>query len=197
MTAKPDAPATGRNRMAILEVLRDELSTATSLLEIGSGTGQHAVFFAREMPHLNWQPSDRATNIEGIAAWVNDANLKNLAEPIALDVLSQDRVEGTYDAVFSANTAHIMSYPAVECMFELVGRTLQDGGVFCLYGPFNTGGTYTSESNGRFDQSLRERDPDMGIRDLEDLDGLAVDNGLLRAQLYAMPSNNMLVVWKK
>ena len=194
---KPDAPATGRNRDAILEVLRNEFEQVRSVLEIGSGTGQHAVFFARHLPWLNWQTSDRAENHEGIDAWITDAALKNISRPLRLDVEDVDNVAATYDAVFSANTSHIMSFAAVKCMFTLVGNCLGHGGRFCLYGPFNVDGEFTSDSNRKFDQSLRSRDPLMGIRDLESLHKLAESNGLIHEKSYAMPANNMLIVWRE
>jgi cyclopropane fatty-acyl-phospholipid synthase-like methyltransferase len=196
MIEKPDAPAARRNRDAILEVLRDVLGRSTSLLEIGSGTGQHAVYFGQALPALRWQTSDRSENHAGILAWVDEAGLDNVVAPLEVDVLRRDRVDGRYDAVFSANTAHIMSFQAVVCMFRLVGAVLNDGGVFCLYGPFNVNGEFTSASNERFNESLKLQNPEMGIRDLADLNGLAVANGLSESRRYAMPANNMLIVWR-
>lgn len=197
MTHKPDAPATHRNRGPILEVLEHEFAASKSVLEIGSGTGQHAVFFGRAMPWLRWQTSDRAENLHGIGAWIGEAALDNVLPPLELDVQKTADPAGRYDAVFSANTAHIMSFAAVECMFKLVARILPGDGLFCLYGPFNDNGEFTSDSNRRFDESLRAGDPAMGIRDLRDLDRMAFDGGLHRHRRYAMPSNNMIVLWRK
>lgn len=197
MTARPDAPATHRNRDVILEVLAEEFRDAQSVLEIGSGTGQHAIHFAASLPGLQWQTSDRRENHDGINAWIASSGLTNVKTPLELDVLQTTAVDGVYDAVFSANTAHIMSYPAVERMFALVGITLSAGGLFCLYGPFNLNGQFTSDSNEQFDRSLQSQDPQMGIRELDDLDRLGVDNGLEQIRRYAMPANNMLVVWQK
>lgn len=121
----------------------------------------------------------------------------NVRPPLDLDVQVESRLPNTYDAVFSANTAHIMSFAAVTCMFAIVGRVLRAGGVFCLYGPFNLGGKFTSASNEAFDGSLRRQDPEMGIRDLESLQELGLKNGLQMLRRYAMPANNMLVVWQK
>jgi cyclopropane fatty-acyl-phospholipid synthase-like methyltransferase len=194
---KPLAPATDRNRAAILAVIRVEFKHSTSVLEIGSGTGQHAVFFGQEMPWLCWQTSDRNENHEGINAWLAEASLSNVRAPLALDVEAHAALPGLYDAVFSANTAHIMSIEAVRCMFRLVADCLPSDGLFCLYGPFNLDGAYTSESNQMFDESLKSRDPRMGIRALESLDNMALANDLLQANRYAMPANNMLAVWKK
>ena len=197
MTVKPNAPASGRNRDAILDVIKTEFGDCHTVLEIGSGTGQHAVFFAEAMPWLRWQTSDLAENYPGIHSWIADSGLANVREPILLDVEHADGVDGYFDGVFSANTAHIMSIQAVRCMFDVVGRLLSPGGVFCLYGPFNQDGTFTSESNRRFDQSLRSQDPAMGIRDLEELQDIALSVAMHRERLYAMPANNMLVAWRK
>lgn len=197
MADRPDAPATHRNRKPILDVLQSEFAGSTSVLEIGSGTGQHAVYFGRELPSLRWQTSDRRENLDGIRSWVSHTALDNVLPPLEVDVELVDAIDGTYDAVFSANTAHIMAFAAVECMFRLVGNVLADGGVFCLYGPFNENGEFTSDSNRRFDTSLKAQNPVMGIRDLLDLDRLAAGSGLRPANRYAMPSNNMVVVWRK
>ncbi len=197
MNEKPSAPATERNRDAILEVLREELSEISSVLEIGSGTGQHAVFFGASMPWLDWQTSDRSVNHAGISAWITESAVSNVRPPLDLDVQQAPKLPNTYAAVFSANTAHIMSFAAVTCMFAIVGRVLRSGGIFCLYGPFKLDGNFTSSSNEAFDSSLRQQDPQMGIRDLESLQELGQDNGLEMLRRYAMPANNMLVVWKK
>lgn len=196
-SAGPNAPATERNRDSILEVLRREFEHVQSVLEIGSGTGQHAIFFARELAWLTWQTSDREQNHDGIKAWLGDASLRNVLPPLSLDVEEVDKVPGDYDAVFSANTAHIMNFGAVKCMFTIVSRCLASKGCFCLYGPFKVDGDFTSESNEAFDESLKSQDPRMGIRDLESLHELAANNGLLHDKSYAMPANNMLVVWRK
>lgn len=197
MTTRPDAPAARRNRDVILDLLLNEFQDARSVLEIGSGTGQHAIHFAAALSWLQWQTSDRKSNHEGINGWIASAGPANVQPPLDLDVLQTTELHGSYDSVFSANTAHIMSFAAVECMFELVGRILPTGGLFCLYGPFNLDGNFTSESNERFDHSLRSQDPEMGIRDLNDLDQIGKENGLAQVRRYAMPANNMLVVWQK
>lgn len=197
MTTKPNAPAAERNQEAILEVLSDELRDCRAILEIGSGTGQHAIFFASQMSWLSWQTSDRLENHDGINAWLVDANLDNVKVPLRLDVLEPVQISDKFDAVFSANTAHIMSVAAVECMFQIVGERLIGGGKFCLYGPFNQDGNFTSDSNRDFDANLKTQDPAMGIRDLEKLDDFAAANEMRRASLYAMPANNMIAVWNK
>jgi cyclopropane fatty-acyl-phospholipid synthase-like methyltransferase len=195
--AKPNAPAAMRNQDPILEVINDEFQGRTTILEIGSGTGQHAVFFASKMPWLTWQTSDLQENHDGINAWLEEADLDNVLAPLELDVEASLQIDEGFDAVFSANTAHIMSIDAVECMFRIVSKVLSAGGKFCLYGPFNRNGEFTSDSNRNFDANLKSQNPVMGIRDLADLDGFAQANGLKRANLYAMPANNMIVVWTK
>ena len=197
MTDKPSAPATARNREAILEILVDEFSDRTAVLEIGSGTGQHAVFFAAKLANLTWQTSDRKQNHPGIKAWVAGSKLANVRAPLELDVEAPTALGNSFDAVFSANTSHIMSMDAVKCMFALVGNLLPIDGKFCLYGPFNRNGDFTSESNRQFDASLRSQDASMGIRNLEDLDELATRAGMQRSRLYAMPANNFSVVWRR
>lgn len=197
MSAKPCAPAAERNSGPILELIRDVFVDASCVLEIGSGTGQHAVHFGREMPQLTWQTSDLEENHAGIRAWLDEARLANVHDPLVVDVLTAELPPASYDAVYSANTAHVMSLAAVEKMFELVGSVLRGSGVFCLYGPFRQNGEFNAESNAQFDAKLRGQDPDMGIRDLEELDRFARGNGLRRTQLVAMPANNYLAVWIK
>ena len=197
MVTKPNAPSALRNQEAILDVISDEFENFKVVLEIGSGTGQHAVFFASQMSWLNWQTSDLAENHGGINAWLEDANLDNVKSPLVLDVTEPLQTNDKYDAVFSANTAHIMSIAAVGCMFSVVGQSLIEDGKFCLYGPFNQNGDFSSDSNREFDANLKSQDSAMGIRDLEVLDGFAESNGLHRATLYAMPANNMIAIWTK
>jgi SAM-dependent methyltransferase len=161
-----------------------------AVLEIGSGTGQHAAYFAPELPHLVWQASDVAENLPGIRQWASHP------PPIELDV-DRDWPALSVDAVFSANTCHIMSWPQVERMFAGVGRLLPPRGVFALYGPFNYGGRHTSESNARFDAMLRSRDPASGLRDFEAVDALAESAGLVLMEDNPMPANNRLLVLRK
>jgi cyclopropane fatty-acyl-phospholipid synthase-like methyltransferase len=185
---KPYAEACERNREPILVVLKRIFKDRRAVLEIGSGTGQHAAYFAPELPHLTWQASDVAEHLEGIGLWG--------VEPIELDV-DKPWPAVVADAVFSANTAHIMSRLQVERMFEGVGRLLPPGGLFALYGPFHYGGRPTSESNARFDAMLRSRDPASGVRNFEDLRTLAQGCGLAVVEDNALPANNRLLVFKK
>ena len=197
MTERPFAESASCNAPPILEVLRHEFAACQNVLEIGSGTGQHAVTFAAALPHLRWQTSDLDENHAGIRAWLAEAGLDNVLAPLSLDVRDASVSAGTFDAVFSSNTAHIMSQDAVYAMFSMVGQVLRGGGRFCLYGPFRRGGAFNTPSNAAFDADLRGRDPSMGIRDIEALDELGDDAGLQRVRLYAVPSNNHIAVWQK
>lgn len=197
MSQKPFAAATERNSLPILNVIRHEFERASSALEIGSGTGQHAVCFGKALGHLVWQTSELAENHAGIDLWLDEAGLPNVRKPVELDVMTADVSPQSFDAVYSANTAHIMSFPAVVEMFSLAGKALRDDGVFCLYGPFRQDGEFSTQSNADFDNSLRERNSEMGIRDIEALDELGESVGMVRERLYAMPANNCLVIWVK
>ncbi len=197
MSEGPNAPAAIRNREAILEVLRHELNGKVRVLEIGSGTGQHAIHFAAGLPELIWQTSDRVQNHDGIRQWIISSGLDNVINPLELDVSDHTDIDVKYDAIFSANTAHIMSADSVADMLDLVGRALMPGGKFLLYGPFCVDRQFTSESNQRFDESLKAQDPSMGIRDLEWLDELADRQEMTRVSTYAMPANNMLLAWER
>jgi SAM-dependent methyltransferase len=195
MAERPYAEYAARNAAPILEILEREFSSASRVLEIGSGTGQHAVAFAAAMDHLHWQTSDLDENHAGIRAWVDDSGIDNIAPPLSMDVRDAEVENDIYDAVFSSNTAHIMGIDAVEKMFSLVGEALRPGGVFCLYGPFRQGGEFNTMSNADFDANLRQRDVVMGIRDIEKLDEFALAVGLQRVRFYAVPSNNNVAVW--
>lgn len=194
---RPHAPAAERNRDPILAVLREELAASQRVLEIGSGTGQHAVYFSASLPWLEWQPTDRAENLPGIRAWSTEYPAGNLHEAIELDVNSPPALPRHFDAAFSANTAHIMSLNEVRLMFALLNEALAGTARFCLYGPFNIGGEFTAGSNQQFDASLRSRDPRMGIRDIEELDRFAREGGFRRSALHAMPANNFIAVWSR
>jgi len=197
MPERPYAESAARNAQPVLEILRHEFRDCTEVLEVGSGTGQHAVHFAAELDHLQWQTSDLEENHEGIRAWIAHAELPNVRAPLSLDVTTADVPAAAYDAVYSSNTAHIMSFDAVMGMFALVGKVLHPAGVFCLYGPFQRTGKFNTASNAAFDANLRSRDPVMGIRDLDALDELGAEKGLQRIALYAVPSNNLVAVWQK
>lgn len=188
-----------RNREPILAVLREVLPAPAKVLEIGSGTGQHAVYFGAHLPHLTWQPSDvpGSHSHASINAWLDEAGLPNVLRPVALDVNSADWPAGPFDAVFAANTCHIMAWDEVRAMFAGAARVLRQGGVLCVYGPFNYGGKFTSESNALFDMSLKAQGEQMGIRGFEEVDGVAGENGLVLVRDVEMPAHNRLLVWRK
>lgn len=194
---KPYSESCEQNRMPILAVLMRLFTGPGRLLEIGSGTGQHAAYFSTDLPHLVWQPSDVAENLPGIRAWRDAAGLDNLLEPVVLDVRQRPWPIEVVDYVYSANTAHIMSWPAVGDFIAGVGEVLAPGGRFVLYGPFNYGGQFTSESNARFDVWLKGRDPQSGVRDFEAVDALATAAGLRLLEDIEMPANNRVLCWER
>ena len=194
---KPFSESCVQNREPILGVLKAELTSSSRLLEIGSGTGQHAVYFAPEFPQMNWQPSDIEEMLPGINAWLEEASLDNINPPIAIDVSKYNWETNHYDVIYSANAVHIMSWEYVVSLLAGAGITLTSGGKFILYGPFNYNGAYTSESNARFDVWLKQRDLLSGIRDFEALNSLAEDHRMRLVNDYEMPANNRILVWQK
>jgi cyclopropane fatty-acyl-phospholipid synthase-like methyltransferase len=197
LSDKPFAESCVENRAPILAVLREVFTDRRHVLEIGSGTGQHAVYFAPELPHLTWQTAELPQHHAGIRQWLAEAALPNVLAPLVLDANRTEWHSGRYDAVFSANTLHIMSWPEVERLFAGIGAVLESGGVLAIYGPFNTNGAFTSESNARFDAWLKARDPASGVRDFEAVDALARAQGLVLQQDVAMPANNRTLVWRR
>lgn len=194
---KPFSQACENNKDPILSVLKRVFARARRVLEIGSGTGQHSVHFAPNLSHLEWYTSDLTENLAGIRLWMEEQPSENLFPPTVLDVNASDWPIEDFDAVFSANTAHIMHWPDVESMFRGVARYLPTGGRFALYGPFSYDGVHTSESNARFDLSLRARDPRMGVRDFDALEELADQGSLVLLEDNEMPANNRTLVWEK
>jgi len=193
---KPYSEACERNKAPILAQLRALYADVGTLLEVGSGTGQHAVHFAAALPQLLWQCSDIAANLPGIRLWLDEARLPNLPPPLTLDV-DQPWPPGRYDAVYTANTLHIMGWPQVRALFAGLPQVLRPQGLFTAYGPFNRGGQFTSDSNQRFDASLRAGDAARGIRDFEAVDALARAAGLRLMAEVAMPANNFLLTWRQ
>lgn len=194
---KPYAESCEQNRDPILAVLQEVFADRRHVLEIASGTGQHAVYFGQALPHLTWQTSELPVNHAGIQAWLDEADLPNVLPPVAIDVNDTDWPVAAVDAIFNANTVHIVAWAAVQRMFSGIGQALADGGILCLYGPFNYGGQFTSESNARFDVWLKNRDPESGVRDFEAIDQLAAAQGLTLIRDIAMPANNRSLVWRK
>lgn len=193
---KPYAESSENNKVPILSVLKEIFSDRKRVLEIASGTGQHAVYFGRELPHLTWQPSELAHNLAGIQAWLDEARLPNVLSPLSIDVSDANWPISVVDAIFNANTVHIISWPDVERMFANIGRVIAPGGYVCLYGPYNYGGKFTSESNARFDAWLKSRDPNSGVRDFEAVNQLATLHGFNLLRDITMPSNNRMLVWQ-
>lgn len=197
MNDKPFAPSCERNREPILQGLQPLLGHARSVLEVGSGTGQHAVHLAEAMPHLTWQTSERAEHLPGIARWLEEAALPNTPPAIVLDVATGPWPPARFDAVFTANTLHIMGWPQVQAFFAGVDGVLAAGGILAVYGPFNANGAYTSHSNAQFDAWLKARDAASAIRDFEAVDALAQGIGLQLLHDHALPANNRLLVWHR
>lgn len=196
---KPFSESCVQNCTPILDVIQPLFKSTKQLLEIGSGTGQHAVYFAPKMPHLTWQTSDVEANHLGISAWLAEVGSENIAAPLSLDVCNQESWLKVHhiDAIFSANTLHIMSRQHVECFFKGVAETLTSGGLLVVYGPFNYEGSYTSESNANFDVWLKRQNAHSAIRDSEWLDDLAEQGGMKRIHDIEMPANNRILVWNK
>ena len=194
---KPFAPACERNKAPILDVLRRVFGDAGDVIEIGSGTGQHAVWFAAGLPHLVWRTSDLPENHAGIDAWIDEAGLGNVERPLALDVARRPWPIESAGGAFSANTAHIMHWPEVEAMFGGLAEVLSPGARFALYGPFARDGRHVSASNAAFDRSLRAQDPGMGVRDVHDLERLAAGGAMTLDDDVAMPANNHILIWRK
>lgn len=195
---KPYAESCDQNRDPILNILQQSFRQCQHILEIGSGTGQHAVYFARHLPHLHWQTSEVAEHHAGIQAWLDDEGPDNVLPPVELDVRQPAHWPAQqFDGIFSANTVHIMGWPAVEQLFAMLGKVMLPGAVFCLYGPFNYNGKYTSDSNERFDAWLKSQAPERGIRDFEALNALAEQAGMTLLEDYPMPANNRILVWQQ
>ncbi len=194
---KPYSKSCDNNREPILEVLRDLFADRKQVLEIASGTGQHAVYFARALPHLIWQTSELEQHHAGIQMWLDEAQLPNVRSPVCIDANDAHWPVASVDAIFNANTVHIISSPEVELLFEGFGRVLVVTGILCLYGPFNYDGKFTSESNANFDVWLKSRDPKSGVRDFETLNALAEKQNMVLLNDIEMPSNNRTLVWQR
>tara|TARA_Y100001935_G_C17269334_1_gene490997 strand:- start:113 stop:709 length:597 start_codon:yes stop_codon:yes gene_type:complete len=186
-----------QNKKPILSILKNYLYGKKHLLEIGSGTGQHAAYFASKFPSITWQTSDKAENHTGIKAWIDYSKLDNILPPMKLDVSKDAWPKNSYDIVFSANTAHIMSKENIHSMFTGISKVLLPENEFLLYGPFNIDGKYTADSNMEFDKALKIRDPGMGVRDIEWLEGIGAKNKIFLKDKINMPADNMILVWKQ
>jgi cyclopropane fatty-acyl-phospholipid synthase-like methyltransferase len=186
-----------RNKRPILAVLREELAASSRVLEVGSGTGQHAVYFAAGLPQLLWQPSELPENLAPLAERIRREGGANVCAPVALDVQDDPWLVARVDAVFSANTLHIMAWSAVCAFFHGAAAVLSPAGALCVYGPFRFEARHTSDSNAAFDNFLRQRDPASGVRDFEALDAQARAHGLRFSANHALPANNRTLVWRR
>lgn len=191
------SPACERNKEPILNILKKYFTDPKHVLEIGSWTGQHAIHLSQNLPHLTWQPTDQGEYLEGLKMNIKEANLKNILEPLSIDVSQETWPVKSIDYAFSANTVHIMSWEHVETFFPKLGSLLQENGIFCLYGPFNYQGQYSSESNAKFDIWLKERDPLSAIRDFEKICELASSANMNLIHDHEMPANNRILVFQK
>lgn len=192
----PFSQACENNKQPILNVLKSAFASSSKVLEVGSGTGQHATYFAEQLPHLVWQPSDQGEYLPAVKARVQQQTLANLRQPLEFNVFDA-APEGDFDAVFTANTCHIMPQTAVEALFKHLAQSLLKVNKLCIYGPFNDNGKYTSDSNAAFDQSLRQRDPQMGLRDRQWVAGLAQDCGFRLLASHQLPANNQLLEFER
>ena len=193
---KPFSPACEHNRDAILAVLREHFADRAQVLEIGSGTGQHAVHFAAALPQLIWQTSDVPANLPGIRQWLAEARHPNTPPPLAFDI-NDTPPEGRYDAVFSANTLHILGWREVQRLFALLPSLMTDDALLTVYGPFRYAGAFAAQSDAVFDASLRVDHPERGIRDAEAVDALALAASLVQVDDRAMPANNRCITWRR
>jgi len=194
---KQSSPSCERNQDAILAVLKEVLPESGTVLEVGSGTGQHAAYFAAHLPQLVWQPSDLSPNFPSIRAWRAEAGLPNLREPLELDLLAPIWPVASAQAIVCINTIHIVSWKAVENLFAGAGRALAPGGVLYVYGAYRYATRLLEPSNEDFDHWLKARDPVSGIRDFEAVNALAAKNGLTLAEDRPMPANNRSIWWTK
>jgi cyclopropane fatty-acyl-phospholipid synthase-like methyltransferase len=194
---KPFSQACENNKKPILDILTRVFAKQKKVIEIGSGTGQHAVYFAKYLPFLTWQTSDLSINHQGINQWIDDFPTPNIIRPIEIDLTVIQSFSETVDAIYSANTLHIISWQLVQQFFKMLELNLSLNGVVSIYGPFNYQGNYTSESNASFDLWLKERDKQSGIRDFEAIVLLAKKAGLILKEDIEMPANNRMLIFKK
>jgi len=195
---KPFSAACERNRDAILAVLQQVVTHKDErLLEIGAGTGQHAVYFAAQFPWLDWHPTDVTANLAGISMWISEAKLRNVIKPVRLDVKTDDFPKLRFDLVYTANTFHIMSWKDCKSCMKLMGNRLREGARAVIYGPFKYNGEFTSESNATFDLALKESDPSSGIRAFEDVNRAMEKNGFELVEDHEMPAHNRALVYRR
>jgi cyclopropane fatty-acyl-phospholipid synthase-like methyltransferase len=197
ISARRFSPSTARNREPILNVLDGALPENGRVLEIASGSGEHAVYIARAMPKITWQPSDPEDDARAsIDAWIAHEELANIAPPLAIDVRAPDwNVEGPFDAIVAINMIHYSPWEATPALFEGASRLLGKGGIVFLYGPYKRDGRHTAPSNEAFEAWLKERDPSFGVRDLYEVERAAQYSGLSLRQVIEMPANNFSLIF--
>ena len=195
----PFSPACERNKDVIFNTIKAHLDTATNVLEVGSGTAQHALHFAQNCPHLVWQTSDQSFYLDGIRAQLGNSNIVNILPPLELDVNQSNWVSdaAVYDIVYTANTLHIMRWGDVQAFFTGLGQVTKSGSLLIIYGPFKYAGEFTSNSNAGFDQSLRAGGQGSAIRDFEAVKQLAIENGFSLLMDVSMPANNQCLIWQQ
>ncbi|KKO50497.1 methylase [Arsukibacterium sp. MJ3] len=189
----PYSQACENNKAPILALLKQAFANRSKVLEIGSGTGQHALHFAENLPHLYWQASDQPLYLVPLAERIRRAALPNLPMPLILDIGNNAAPAEPFDGIFTANTLHIMPWPLVKQFFNRLSEFTQTNATLCIYGPFNYNGQFSSASNQVFNASLKSRDTATGIRDIEQVQALALQQGFSLLQDYAMPANNRLL----
>lgn len=194
--SKPFSQSCEENKQVIFDTIAPFLAQKNSVLEIASGTGQHAVFFSSQLPHLTWQTSDLLESHFGINQWLDEASLSNVHPPVELNVSESTWPSCTYDVIFSANSFHIMAHQNVEDFFANISKVLQPDAHVMIYGPFNYNGAFSSESNARFDDWLKARNPKSGIKDFEWCNQLAQNAGLILVDDIQMPVNNRMLIWQ-
>ncbi len=194
---KPYSTSCEQNKQVILSIISPLFSSLSHVLEIGSGTGQHAIYFAEKMPHLTWHPSDCRAYLDGINSWVVDAGLNNVKPPFELNVSTSQWPEIDVGAIFTANSIHIMHQQDVVNFIREAGCLLKQHDRLVIYGPFNYNGLYTSDSNERFDQWLKQQDPLSGIKHFEEINSLAEENKMRLVTDYEMPANNRILYFEK
>ncbi len=193
---RPYAESCDQNKDAIHDVIQPYLQNGIEVLEIGSGTGQHAVYFAELHPEIEWQTSDREENIPGIQNWLDFVSLSNLASPLLLDVCN-DWPGTQYDLIFTANSLHIMNENEVDRCICGAAESLKPGGFLIVYGPFNYNGGFTSESNRQFERWLKQNNPASSIKHFEVVNNIAVHSGLKLFDDIGMPANNRILIWQR
>ena len=197
-TEKPYSPACDRNKEPILEILKQVITKDDRrLLEIGSGTGQHAVFLAPHFPQVEWYPTDVTANLKGISMWMAESDARNVQKPARMEVGKDELPKLKFDLIFTANTFHIMGWKECKSLIKQFGGRLREGARVVIYGPFKYGGNFTSPSNEEFDGMLKEKNPSSGIRNFEDVNNAMVKNGFELEMDEAMPANNQMLVYRR